>query len=440
MTTSDVSMGETKTKTPERIEFDAKVKAYDEACTQYEEGAVTFEDVGAVLGETIKGEGDKLNAEIIFACLLLNYTEASQQNVLMKADSSTGKTYLIKEAAALFPEEDRIELFNCSPTAFIYEWGAYDHETNTIEIDLHQRIIILYDQKSMGLLEELRPLLSHDKKVLTTKRTDKSKKHGHSTKTIRLIGYPTFMVCNASLKVMDEQELTRTMQISPEVTQDKLKASLHVLSDKLCDGLAYREKVEQSNSRIALTRRVAEIKERQVSDIEIPEDLKIEIHDGFLETHGWLTPRNMRDYPRLIALIKASALLNAAHRSTKQVGTEKIVTANQTDLNEGLRLYTHIAQANELGLSPEVYDLWINLLQPNIKEDEEFTRAAFRKIYFGYYHRNIGDKKTRNVLETLVAVGLLEEDTSQFNKHIKIYKQPFRAKEEQSRLDKAPMG
>jgi len=415
---SDVPLGLPKEKTPQRIAWEKSVKAYAEALLKYRDGEITFEDVADILDLTIKE--DRENKKIIFASMLLNYTDNCQQNILMKADSSTGKTYLIKEIVALFPPEDIVELFNCSPTAFIYEYGNdYDPETHTIEIDLHQKILVFYDQKNLALLKELRPLLSHDKKKLITKRTDRSNRYGHSTKTIRLRGYPTFIVCNASHKILDEQELTRAFIISPETSQEKLKASLRILTERLSNNLAFRSKINQTHERLALIERIAKIKKLKIADVIIPDDLKINLYNGFLEDHGFLTPRNMRDYPRLIALIKAHALLNAEHREIRLAGYDKLVVANETDIGEGIKTYSYIAASNELGLSPEIYDIWKKVVQPNLTP--YLTRTILRQKFFTTYHRNLSNYKTKEVLETLQAVGLIIEDVNPENKRERIY-------------------
>jgi hypothetical protein len=60
----------------------------------------------------------------------------------------------------------------------------------------------------MNFLHDCDPLLSHDKKEIAIKITDKTQKNGTKTKNILLRGYPSVIFCTAGLRI-DEQEATR---------------------------------------------------------------------------------------------------------------------------------------------------------------------------------------------------------------------------------------
>ena len=85
------------------------------------------------------------------------------------------------------------------------------------------------------------------------------------------------------------------------------------------------------------------------------EDSENRVCTRFVEEHGGkLIPRHQRDIARLIALIKACALLNCF---TREKLSDNRIKATDEDLENGFRLYNVIALPNELGISPEIYDI-----------------------------------------------------------------------------------
>jgi len=141
-----------------------------------------------ILGLTIKK--DEQNKLITFLCELSAYTESSQFNISFNAPSSTGKSYIPTEIAQLFPPEDVIEIGYCSPTAFFHDVGKYSEKHGGYVVDLSRKILIFLDQPHTLLLQHLRPILSHDKKEIRMKITDKSHRYGLKTKNILLVGLP----------------------------------------------------------------------------------------------------------------------------------------------------------------------------------------------------------------------------------------------------------
>jgi len=191
-----------------------------------------------ILGLTIKK--DEENKLITFLCQLSAYTDNSQFNISFNAPSSTGKSYIPTETARLFPEEDVIEIGYCSPTAFFHDVGQYIKEQKGYVVDLSRKIMIFLDQPHTLLLQHLRPMLSHDKKQICMKITDKSQRHGLKTKNILLKGYPAVIFCTAGLKI-DEQEATRFLLLSPETNQEKIREAIYERIKKETDPEAYHQ-------------------------------------------------------------------------------------------------------------------------------------------------------------------------------------------------------
>jgi len=157
-------------------------------------GGVIFDEITPdgilkILDLTIKEDNE--NKLLTFLGMLSAFTETSQINISFNAPSSTGKSYIPTEIATLFPQKDIVEVGYVSPTAFFHDRASsYNKKKNEIVIDLSRKILIFLDQPHNLLLQHLRPFLSHDKKELILKITDKSQRGGLRTKNIRLIGFP----------------------------------------------------------------------------------------------------------------------------------------------------------------------------------------------------------------------------------------------------------
>jgi len=133
-------------------------------------------DVVPVLNQTIVG--DIANCLIIFLGYVSTYSPCDQLNVALRGPSSSGKSYLVIEVGKLLPVGDQIKLAYASPMAFFHESGTWNNETKTIDIDLEKKALVFLDLPHDALMQRLRPLLSHDDKLLTTKIVDRREKHG----------------------------------------------------------------------------------------------------------------------------------------------------------------------------------------------------------------------------------------------------------------------
>ncbi|MEM0096551.1 MAG: hypothetical protein QW660_07965 [Candidatus Bathyarchaeia archaeon] len=419
---------------------------------------LTVQDVENVLGTTIRH--DNQNKVIAFLAKLLTYTEEDQINLGFMAEASTGKSYIALETAWYFPKGDIIILGYASPTAFFHEYGTLMHRQGipikfelkpskeTIKedlevekghvtkaeveeaykremrkwkellkdsyylVDLHQKILIFLDMPHDMLLQRLRPLLSHDSKEIVLKITDKREKGGLRTKTVVVRGYPTVVFCSARFSMAD-QEKTRLLLLSPEISQEKLRESIALRIEKESDREAFYKWMESHPDRVALKKRVELIKSARIKYVKIPEELRSKIILEFEEKHKHLTPRHQRDINRLLGLIKAHALLNFMFR--KREGDAIIV--NEEDVTAGFQLYYGISEANEMGLAPEIYNIY-EKVKPHIPI-EGVTILDFQTIYFREFHKPIGSKRAKEILDILTSTGLLVEKPDSNDKRVK---------------------
>ncbi len=223
--------------------------------SQFKELAI--DELTTVLGQTIRN--DDANKAILFLACLTAYTEQDQLNVYLNGPSSSGKTYLATEVAKYFPTEDVEEYGSASPTSFIHRKPKIDPVTGESYVDCERKILLFLELPHHKLQANLRPLLSHDKKEIVYLTTDKNKRGGNDTKESRLRGFPATIFCSASTK-MDEQEATRAILLSPEISKEKMTAGVRMAALKGADPVAFDKKIEADPDRRSLKCRIRAIK------------------------------------------------------------------------------------------------------------------------------------------------------------------------------------
>jgi len=371
---------------------------------------LTVSELSSTLSTSIKE--DKFCKAICFLGMLLTYTLEDQQNMAFNAEASVGKSYVVLEVASYFPSEDVQELGYCSPTSFFHEQGIWIKKTKIKHIDLERKILIFLDQPHDLLLQRLRPLLSHDKKELSFKITDKTAKGTLSTKHIVIKGYPTVTFCSAN-GLRQDQEKTRMFLLSPESTQPKLKESLKLIAFKQGDKKKYLKEIDEDANRQNLKMRIEAIKKLAVSHIEVPQWDKV--YDRFIKNRQYLQPRHQRDFPRLFALIKAWGLLNAWHREQKQDFDGLTIYANDKDINVGFWLYDKIVRSNEVGLTPEQLEIFEKVIKSHFVS-KELNNAGMDALgyseiaqhYLTTFHRPITEWRLKHdVIPALISAGLI---------------------------------
>lgn len=375
---------------------------------------ITLDDVADVLSLTIKNDYD--NKLITFLGMLSAYTDSSQINVSFNAPSSSGKTYLTVEVAKLFPDEDKIERSGASPTSFFYAEGVFDKKRGVKVVSLERKILLFYEQPNPALQARLRAVLSHDQRELKYSNTNKDKKGSNRAEQTVIRGFPATIFCSAGLQ-LDEQEATRAILLSPEVSEEKLKEGVHLQAMRGANEVHFDEWLESQAERITLKKRIIAIRDEHVNDIIIanPE----EIERRFNEMFPKLKPRHMRDMGHLLKLIKAVSLLNVWHRRQPD-GT---IMANQNDIDKAFDLWSKMIESQDLNIPPVLLAFYKNYLLPAyIKKSEnpEYTTAMclgqiglkndeLSTYYQEKEHTTLNDEQLRKqILPQLTNSGLIQ--------------------------------
>lgn len=396
--------------------FGKYAKPYPERIDTSQFTPLTSEQLIETLDLTIKCDAE--NKLTTFLCELSAYTEDAQFNISFNAPSSTGKSFIPTEIALLFPQEDVKEIAYCSPTAFFHDHGEYDKEKNQYLADLSRKIIIFLDQPHNDLLTRLRPLLSHDKKEITLKITDKSQKFGLKTKNVLLRGYPSVIFCTAGLRV-DEQEATRFLLLSPEINQEKIQQGISAAIRKESDGDSYRSWLDADPNRALLKERIRAIKIEGIKEIKIPEPERVERR--FLSEKKKLKPRHQRDAKRLLSIIKAFALMNVWFRERNG----STIIANGADIEEGFKLWNKISVSQELNLPPYIHNIYSEIIlaawnEKNAGRGEGWNEATGKigisrqevlAKHYAVYGRMLDNNQLRQqILPMLETAGLIMQE------------------------------
>lgn len=326
---------------------------------------ITVEDIAEVLDLTIKH--DFVSKVVTLLIMLLAYTESDQQNVMFNADSSTGKTYICQEVSKLFPPQDVKVYGKTTPTAFYYSQSLQEKDAKTGQpfINLERRILIFTEQPDTQLQENLRALLSHDSKRTPFAITNKGKNGKNTAMEGYILGFPSTFFCSANMRI-DEQEQTRCLILSPESTQEKIRAGVDASIAKNSHRDAYEAQIEGDKSRRQLMERILYIKNLKIKTIDI--DDSDYLKNKFMDGRKTLLPRTQREIAHFMSLAKAMALINAPFRMVNG----KIIVQNR-DIDEALKLWVPLSQSMAYGVSPQIFNFYKNIILPAYRTKNRYA-------------------------------------------------------------------
>lgn len=310
-------------------------------------------ELSSILDSTIVC--DDTNKSILFLGMLTTYTDGDQLTICLLGQSSSGKTYLAQEIAKYFPKEDVRQYASMSPTAFKYAEGKIGEDGKTY-IDLERKILLFTEMPHPHLLENLRSVLSHDEhpEYVTT---DVSSGGSRKARSAVIKGYPTVIFCSANTR-MNEQEATRAILLSPETSAEKVKGATALAIMRRANPKKYDEALNNNEARVRLKQRVEYIKSLGIHSVIIPDPEKVS--QKFYSITKTLAPRNQRDIGYLASIIKAVAMLNADSRMDEN----RNVIANDSDIEEGFRLWEAIAETQGSGITPAAQEFYKNYVVP----------------------------------------------------------------------------
>jgi len=419
---------------------------------------ITLEEVGRLMEGTIAD--DYVTKVIILLNNLLSQTEECF-NVTLSGGSSEGKTYLVLEVVSYFPQEEVIKISNPSPTAFHHENGELvdekfnpigdeierlGHRIRELEsvkkaerkpkeerellesiaklkrlrdsarklIDYSGKVVVVLDVDNKGFIEKLRSVLSHDDKIIDIPITNPST---HKTEHILIKG-PFAANFATTIGHFDEQELTRNMYLSPEVTQDKLAATQKLIARKRNDSEAFERMKKSLMGYRSLVSRIELIRYKGIKKFKADFPSENYLIDKFNSDKKFRKPRHNRDIPRLYSLSEADALLNCYNRRAVP-GREDTIVFTPEDVDRAFELYGPIAEANEHNVTPElmeIHKLIVSDGKAGLSKDE------IKDMYLKHMGYRIEDTRlVREIIPALVDAGLLSESKDQVDHRKRLY-------------------
>lgn len=334
---------------------------------------IGIEKISRALEHLIKR--DDIAKVVAFLTQFSTYLLDDQLNLIIASLSSTGKTHILLNISKLFPEEDVLILGYSSPKAFFHELGALDKSKNKIFINLKRKNLIFLDQPHPELLTKLRPLLSHDKKEIEVKITDKNQRGGNITKTVVIQGFPAVSFATTYLK-LDEQEITRVLIISPDISQEKIEEGIDLaIEEKLNPDF---EELIKTNDELNFLREnikafkevSAKLKKIKFEEIKDKEMLKM----LFKERKNY-SPKDMRNVKKFLILAECFAGLNFENNRIK--GDTLLV--REEDILEASKLWKEIRMYQDVGIMPFALDVYYKVILPLYKDGFTITKKVLMR-------------------------------------------------------------
>jgi len=136
---------------------------------------------------------------------------------------SSGRTAISVAMADLLPEGNAWLLGGLSPTALTHERGEWDEKERAFVVNLDKKLLVFLENPDPKTLQKLRPLLSHDRREIMYRYTDRTPKGSLRTMTSVLRGWPGVIFCGLQMPATEEYS-SRWITASPDVTKDKIGA------------------------------------------------------------------------------------------------------------------------------------------------------------------------------------------------------------------------
>lgn len=339
---------------------------------------IGIEEIAQYLEPIIKK--DEIAKVVAFLVQFSTYLLEDQLNSIIASLSSTGKTHILINIADLFPEEDVIRIGYSSPKAFFHELGRFDQKTKKLYIDLSHKNLIFLDQPHPELLARLRPILSHDKKEIEIKITDKNLAGSIRTKSVIIRGYPAVSFATTYLK-LDDQEITRALIISPEISEEKIKESLELIAkEKTIKD--FQEIIKNDAGLNILKQRILSFKQiaPEIKNIqfEISKEELLKIYlDGKRCSH-----KDLRNFKKFSILAECFAALNWVLDRVK----EGVLYVKMEDIMEAKKLWAEIGKYQEVGVMPFAVDVYYKVILELHNQGHTLTK----KVLMGGIREKMG--------------------------------------------------
>ncbi|MDP7467943.1 MAG: hypothetical protein QGF25_06925 [Candidatus Woesearchaeota archaeon] len=253
-----------------------------------------------------KISGEKEAIKTIHLCAAgrnVKNNQIASYNLLVNAESSSGKDFIVKHALAILPDHERVMRSRISPTAFTYWHNANNEPDWTWD----KKVCVLQDISTPVLNSETFKLMCSDGNSSTITVNNEAV-------DIEINGKPV-MVCTTATSTPNAEMLTRFAILTLDETQDQTKEIIRKQARAAAKGITIH-KDETLSSALNKLKRVS---------VVIP--YAPNVSEFFPTKHVAMR----RHFPRFLDFIKASASLHQYQRQKQEDGSV-IATGKDYDI------------------------------------------------------------------------------------------------------------
>lgn len=394
-----------------------------------------------VIGKRVKMD---YPTKISCFCAGLSAYTPEPMNVFLKEESSSGKTYNAVNSLNMFPEEDVWALGGLSPTALTHLYGTlYDSNDEEIReedrpqkedykeqkefredlkkwrerlrtsyslIVLSGKILLFLEAPHIRTFQMMYPILSHDKKQVEYKITDKSPRGQLVTSHIIIQGWPATVFCTTSDKTVEELA-TRCFTTSPQRLPEKYRAAHGVSALKNEAPWVLDEwHDEERTVRLFINHYKEQMKE--IAGICNPFSRMLAEH------YPAEIRRDMRDFPHFLRIIKALTGLHFAQRPQITRQGKRYIVTTPSDIENARNLFNEIFESTRSGISQHKLDFHFDIIVTR----ETWTGKELTREYNALYPMKRSSKTITRYLDELSDAGYVDTQPNPEDKRQNIYK------------------
>ena len=408
---------------------------------------------------------DRATRKIILLTALSAYTN-DPINLFLKGPSSIGKTFTTTQTLDYFPKKDVWMLGGISPTSLVHDYGNLeDSDGNLIPyewedlrlaelvaeekidmsnpakedkkrikllkgrvkaeyrellrnskyvVDLSEKILVFLEVPNIQTLSRLRPILSHDRREILYKFTDKKAKFGGlRTRSVIIRGWPATIFCSTDIEYLEDLS-TRAFTLTPEMVSEKYgEANIAFAKQK-----SLPDKVDLEIFK--LTEFVSYTKEC-IHDLKV----KNPMLEMLAEVYPHDTPRDMRDFKHIVALMEMNALLHITDRPFIHAGAHKYLLVTMEDLIEVLSMMkeARLLETTRTGLPAHILRIFQEVIVPLSNQfPEGFTYSQLVDGVKKILKKSISSGSLYKYVKELSSVGYVDTITHPTDKRSRLIK------------------
>jgi hypothetical protein len=313
---------------------------------------------------------------------------------------SAGKTAILRAVIKLFPREMLMIKSGLTKKGLWHEQGEVTEDDPLLKrISLKHKILVILEEGNCDeVLEEMKPLLSHDLPEIEYSFVQRRGGILVTHKT-RLSGFPSYIGLRVNPNVNSEQD-TRTLSSSPDVFKEKFGAVLDNITERYCEPWNYKE---DETCFLEIQNAIRRLKPLEKGKFEawIPQLPKI--RSNFPDEE----PRCMRDYNGFITNLKTVVMLHQYQRPQFKVNGTTYIACSPVDIYITIHILKYAIADTLSGLPKDVRDYYVHISNLNRNFENKELLATYKDFSGIDISRSTFNVRFR---DKLIDGGLLDEE------------------------------